>query len=167
VRDEVNVVGITGHQNLTSESIPAIRHAIRKNLAPRMPVVGMTSLAEGSDQIFAEVVLALGGRLVAVVPSKRYVDTFVTNEARESYLRMLAEAKEVIELPYEDPTEMAFLAAGREIVDRSGLLLAVWDGRAAGGLGGTADVVSYARERGLPTIIIWPVSAKRKARAAS
>lgn len=126
-----------------------------------MPVVGLTALAEGSDQVFAEVVLALGGKVIAVVPSRGYIDTFMTHEAKDRYVRLLSEAEEVIKLPYEHPTERAFLAAGREVVDRSSLLLAVWDGQSAGGLGGTADIVAYARERGLPTIVIWPDTSKR------
>lgn len=156
------VVGVTGHQNLTAKSIPHVRRAVRDVLASRSPVVGLTALAEGADQVFAEVVLALGGTVVAVVPAHGYIDTFASREAQDRYLRLLAEAQEVIELPYERPTEEAFFAAGREVVDRSNLLLAVWDGQSAGGLGGTADIVAYARERGLPTIVIWPDSARRK-----
>jgi hypothetical protein len=38
--------------------------------------------------------------------------------------------------------------AGRVVVDRSSVLVAAWDGQPSRGLGGTADVVAYARERG-------------------
>ena len=46
-------------------------------------------------------------------------------------------------------------------VDRSGVLVAVWDGQPARGLGGTADVV--ARQRGVPMEVIWPQGATRDA----
>ena len=52
-------------------------------------------------------------------------------------------------------------AAGKAIAERSDLVLAVWDGRPAGGLGGTADVVKYARERGTTVAVIWPDGCAR------
>jgi hypothetical protein len=46
-------------------------------------------------------------------------------------------------------------------VDRSDVLLAVWDGRPARGFGGTGDVVAYARRRGVPVEVVWPRGAER------
>jgi len=37
----------------------------------------------------------------------------------------------------------------------------VWDGQGAGGRGGTADVVNYARNRGIETLVVWPPGARR------
>ena len=51
--------------------------------------------------------------------------------------------------------------AGKVVVDRSSVLLAVWDGQPSRGLGGTADVVAYARQRGVPVTVIWPEGASR------
>jgi hypothetical protein len=51
---------------------------------------------------------------------------------------------------------------GRAVGDRSNVLVAVWDGQPARGLGGTADVVvAYARERGVLVQVIWPEGATR------
>jgi hypothetical protein len=50
---------------------------------------------------------------------------------------------------------------GRAVVDRSSVLIAVWDGQPSRGLGGTADVVTYARQRGVPITVIWPKGASR------
>lgn len=44
------------------------------------------------------------------------------------------------------------------LVDR---LIAVWDGEAARGFGGTADVVAYAGSMGVPVDIVWPDGATR------
>ncbi|MEO5877101.1 MAG: hypothetical protein ABIQ26_19070, partial [Streptosporangiaceae bacterium] len=60
-----------------------------------------------------------------------------------------------------EPTDEAYLVAGHRVVKRSDLLLAVWDGRPAGGLGGTADIVAYARDRGTEVGVIWPPGARR------
>jgi hypothetical protein len=47
------------------------------------------------------------------------------------------------------------------VVEASELLVAVWDGEPARGLGGTADVVAYAREGAIPVEVIWPEGATR------
>jgi hypothetical protein len=61
-------------------------------------------------------------------------------------------------LPYPFPSEEAFWNAGKYIVDHSDLVVAVWDGEAARGLGGTADVVQYALTVGRKVVHVNPVA---------
>jgi len=123
--------------------------------------VGITSLAAGTDQIFAQIVLELGGRIHVVLPAKRYEESFELQDDLARFRRLLSEAKDVITMPFEEPSEEAYWAAGQEIVNRSHRLLAVWDGQPAGGLGGTADVVEFARAQGKPVTVIWPEGSAR------
>ena len=122
---------------------------------------GVCSLAVGADQIFARALLAAGGRLHVIIPCSGYLSTFTTAEARASYKELLDLSASSERLAYGSPTEEAFMAAGRLVADRSDLLLAVWDGGPAAGLGGTADVVHYAKEHGKAVEIVWPKGAKR------
>lgn len=64
-------------------------------------------------------------------------------------------------MPFDEPSEKAYWSAGQEIVNQADRLLAVWDGQPAAGLGGTADVVRYARAQGKLVTIIWPEGARR------
>ena len=48
------------------------------------------------------------------------------------------------------PMRRPFLRAGRRVVDLSDRLFAVWDGEKARGVGGTAEIVDYARASGKP-----------------
>jgi hypothetical protein len=124
-------------------------------------LVGLCSLAVGADQIFAHVLLASGGHLHAVIPCQGYADTFADEAARHEFERLLSAAREVTELPFSEPSEEAFMAAGRAVADQCDLLLAVWDGQPAAGLGGTADVVSHATGRGKFVEIVWPDGSSR------
>jgi hypothetical protein len=123
-------------------------------------LVGVTSLATGSDQLFATEVLNVGGALHVVVPCSRYEETFDDHD-RGSYRSLLAAAAQVRTLPFEEPSEKAFYAAGRAVVDASDWLCAVWDGQPAVGLGGSADVVAYAREQGKHVEVLWPTGLTR------
>jgi len=59
-------------------------------------------------------------------------------------------------LAFREPSEEAFFAAGKAVVDACDWLIAVWDGEPARGLGGSADVVAYARNQGRRVDVIWP-----------
>lgn len=156
-------IGFTGHQGLTHETELLISLAIGAEIETRSPpVLGISSLAEGADQIFSREVIRRGGSLIAVIPSAGYETTFGAGGARESYRELLAQAGEVVSMPFEAPGEPAFWAAGRRVVELADEVFAVWDGAPAGGLGGTADIVDYARSRGVPVTVLWPDGSSRR-----
>lgn len=74
---------------------------------------------------------------------------------------LLARAERVETLGHPEPTEDAFFHAGRRVADLAEVLVAVWDGEPARGLGGTGDVVDYARTTGCEVVIIWPTDVTR------
>ena len=152
-------VGITGHQRLSS---PAdwqwVEEAIENILAPTTgELMGFTSLARGADQHFAELILRRGGALTVIVPFADYNLKFAEGADRDGYKRLLAQATAVEVLSSAGSNREAYFKAGKQVVNRSELLIAVWNGQPAAGLGGTADVVGYARQCGKPLVHINPV----------
>lgn len=156
-------IGCTGHQRLSSTTRRDVAAAIADVLATEADddLTGLTSLAEGADQLFALVVLAAGGRLHAIIPSQNYGQSFAASSARETYMALLGLASGNTTLPFPAPTEDAYLAAGHEVASGCEILIAVWDGQDAAGKGGTGDIVAYARERGIEVRIVWPDGASR------
>ena len=67
---------------------------------------------------------------------------------------LLPRAEQVRILEEIGAREDAYLDAGMETVHDADIVLAVWDGEAARGKGGTGDVIAYARDLGRPLIII-------------
>jgi hypothetical protein len=160
----VTRIGCTGHQTLS----PATRREVAAEIAAALArhgdddLVGLSSLAEGADQLFAFAVWAAGGRFHAVIPCRNYGQSFRSAAARTTYENFLDFAAGSDTLDFEGPSEAAFLAAGHEVADHCDLLVAVWDGAVAAGTGGTADVVDYAKSRDIETLIIWPPGARRE-----
>ncbi len=154
-------VGITGHRDLGDRTQRLVTAALAAQLAPYRRLRGITALAEGADQIFAERVLEARGALTAVIPAADYATAFATTTGAAAYRALRARAIEVVELPFARVSDEAFWAAGQRVVDLSDVLLAVWDGGPSAGVGGTADVVAFARERDVPTIVLWPPGARR------
>ena len=151
-------VGITGHQQLDDpKAWPWVAGVLRAELARvAPPLVGVTSLAVGADQLFARLVLERDGTIHAVLPFADIERSF-SHDQVPAYRELAKQATvEVLETPGTD--EDAYLAAGQRVVDLSDIVLAVWNGNPAKGKGGTADVVAYAIRRGVPLIHIDPVS---------
>lgn len=158
----IKLIGITGHQDIPPYAQPFVIDGIRKILAEcGTRVLGVSCLAAGADQIFARVVLELGGSLKAVIPCEQYEESFGSPRAKETFAELLARSDECETLPYSQPTEQAYLDAGKRVVELCELIIAVWDGKPSKGKGGTADIVGYARERGKNAVVLWPRNTER------
>lgn len=147
--------GITGHQVLPPTIVDrAVRHWQRV-LPISADLLGVSSLAEGADQLFAAHVLAAGGELEAILPCEGYASSLRTDDSRARFEKLRRAAGTVITLPHPKPSEQAYLAAGQTLVERCDHLFAIWDGKPARGVGGTADIVAYAKARGRPVTVLW------------
>ena len=153
----MTVLGVTGHQTIPPAARDFVVTAIKDILRDvASPLRAFTSLAAGADQMVAAELVQAGGRLHVIVPSRDYEQTFTAAEDLALFRSLLKAADAVTELDFEEPSEEAFLAAGKSVVDNCAVLIAVWDGKPARGLGGTADVVGYARDTGKAVSIVWP-----------
>ena len=123
-------------------------------------MTGLSCLADGADQIFARAVTDLGGSIEVVIPAALYRDG-LPEEARIEYDKLLRVAASIYTLPYTESSSESHMAASQFMIDHADELYAVWDGQPARGYGGTADVVAYARQRGVPVRVIWPDGAER------
>ncbi|HXM57394.1 MAG TPA: hypothetical protein VOB72_18495 [Candidatus Dormibacteraeota bacterium] len=159
----VTRVGGTGHRLLPAATARLVEPALRELLgrcAGADGLVGVTLLDDGADLLFAQAILALGGALEVVLPASRYRDGLPVHSLG-AFDELLARATRIRRLPYVESTSEAHMAAGQVLVERADVVIAVWDGRPARGVGGTGDVVAYARARGVPVEVIWPPGASR------
>lgn len=153
-------IAISGHRGLPAPVQQLVDQAIRAALHGLDEVTGLSCLADGPDQIFARAVLDHGGQIEAVVPAARYRDGLPA-DAHAEYDRLLAQAVSVRRLPFTQSTSEAHMAASELMIKNTDQLWAVWDGQPARGYGGTADVVTAARDNGVPVKVIWPHGAHR------
>jgi hypothetical protein len=156
-------IGVTGHMNLTPATTRLVADALRAHLtAQDGDLVGVSCIARGADSLFAEAVLAAGGALEVVLPSRDYREAKVKPDHAEQFDRLMAAAKTVRVMDFDHANREAYEAANEAMMSSVDELVAVWDGQPGTGSGGTAEVVAEARERGLPVTIIWPEGAKRE-----
>ncbi|MFE3152268.1 hypothetical protein ACFXJ6_37435 [Streptomyces sp. NPDC059218] len=160
----MTTLAVTGHMDLTDESVPLVRAALRDLLAEYSDdLTGVSCIAAGSDTLFAEEVTSVGGRLVVVTPSQDYRATKVKPDHAPVFDHLVEAAAEVLTLPNKTANRSAYEAANAELLKRADRLVAVWDGTPPSGKGGgTADTVEAARAAGLPVDVVWPNGAARK-----
>ena len=160
----MTTLSVTGHMDLTAESVSLVRAALSTLLAgyAGSELVGVSCIAAGSDSLFAEAVLAAGGRLVVVIPSRDYRQSKVKAPHAERFDRLLDAADEVVVMDHDTAGRKAYEAANAVLLERADRLVAVWNGQPPGGKGGgTADVVFEARAAGVPVDVLWPAGAAR------
>ncbi len=161
VLPQFHVIGFTGHRRLADhdlirQRIVAALNSLRQDDAVEWFAV--SSAAVGGDTIFAEEVLALGLEWEALLPLPA-VD-FRNDFSPEEWAvveGLTAQAAAVRVVAQEGNREEAYLDCGIETVNACDVLIAVWDGESARGAGGTADIVTFARELKRPLIVIDPV----------
>ncbi|MFH8899593.1 hypothetical protein ACH4HG_24810 [Streptomyces coeruleorubidus] len=161
----MTTLAVTGHMDLTEDSVPLVRTALDDLLERRAvadELVGVSCIAKGADSLFAEAVLAFGGRLVVVIPSRDYRRINVEAGHARLFDRLVEAADEVLALSYETAGRQAYDAANAVLLARADRLVAVWNGEPPSGRGGgTADAVLGAREAGIPVDVVWPDGASR------
>lgn len=159
------VIGVTGHRRLDNEAhlakeAAAVLEKIKKHFPPQIrhsvAFTVLSPLAEGADRLVARVVLeSAGGQLDVVTPMEKeeYAAHFSGPGSRVEFERFFSKAKSCRRLPSFGSRTEAYARVGRYVVDHCDVLIAIWDGRAGEGEGGTADTVGYARTRRCP--LFW------------
>lgn len=174
-------VAVVGHR---SDKLPLAAHdAVREALLAVLDVVArearaalardaelyreepplltlLTGLAVGADTLGAEAALRRPEwRVHAVLPFAldAYRGDFAEGEERERLHALLARAHATTTLDGTPGSWDAYLPLSRVMVDAADVLVAVWDGEAPAGPGGTANIVRHARRESVPVVRIDPV----------
>jgi len=156
-------IGVTGHRDLLDEEKPVLESRVRAffdDLAqryPRLELQLLSPLAAGGDQLVARIAVEMGISLVAVLPMwlEEYEKDFTGADELKAFHRLLGSAQRVIHLPAAagaDDRSITRDAAARDrqyaqlglfVSNHCQILLALWDGKPAETVGGTAQVVRY------------------------
>lgn len=151
-------VGVTGHRDVLPNAIPAIEKSVEATLEALGRNAGrkvfLSSLAEGADQIAAEVAVRLGYDLQVPLPfeRQRYTAGFPRAD-KERYERLESLAVQVFIVPPVETDDHGlpsrdwlYRQAGLFIANECDVLLALWDGCATtGAMCGTADIINYLK----------------------
>jgi hypothetical protein len=159
-------IGFTGHRKLPDEtrSRRLIRNFLEQQKAATSGIVcGVSSAAAGGDLLFAESCLELGIplRVLLPMPQERFRNDFdaATWERAE---HVLSAAISVDVVSDHEQRRENYYECGIETVQQSQLLVALWDGQEARGMGGTAEIVAFAKAIGRPVVRFHSVTGEQQ-----
>lgn len=150
-------LGFTGHRKLSDEGKcrAAIRNVLLEWKAKSPAAIhAVTSVAAGGDLLFAETCIELGVplRVFLPLPKDQFREDFDESDWRRAE-EILGKALSVEVTGTGEDLPERYYECGIETVQQSRVLIALWDGGPSQGLGGTADVVRFAKEMGRP--LVW------------
>jgi hypothetical protein len=120
-------VGVTGHLNLSDETVLLVTAAIRDYLSQfaSHALVGVSCLARGADSLFAQVVVELGNVLEVVLPSADYRQVEVESDHAPQLDELIVKAAVVRTMPFDTAGSDAYVAANEVILAPVDQLVAV------------------------------------------
>lgn len=143
------------------KSIPPSPTTVEPHMRTPVHWCVVSGMAQGADAIVADAVLAQpNARLQAILPfaAEEYLANFTTSEHRDTFERLLAcdPTPLVLDGQKYDAVgrSQSYRNAGEQVVRRCDILIAIWDGEPARGLGGTGDIVQFAQNEGRMTLWI-------------
>lgn len=151
------VIGVTGHRNLREDQIPVLTDIVRKEirrirqLCPSSPVLVLSGLAEGADQLCARIALEEGCFIEAALPMalEEYEKDF-SGQAFKDLHDLCGKARQVFVVPETEPhregRDFLYRQEGIYVARHCQVLLALWDGKPGTGYGcGTAETIDFRR----------------------
>lgn len=170
-------VGVTGHRlnklgeadlpmlrRRIKEALSAVRQSVERVAADRSadyagmpPLLRIISaLAEGADRIVVEEALGLGFELQVALPyaANLHAPEFSDPGSYAAFEQLLTRAAAVLALGGKPRAPESYQAVGLAVIQHSDIMLAVWDGQSASGVGGTGEMVMKAAEQRVPIIHI-------------
>jgi hypothetical protein len=153
----VLAIGFTGHRHLPDETksrAQIIQFLKEKKEKTQGTVYGVSSVAAGGDLLFTESCIQLGLplRVLLPMPKEQFKEDFDV-PTWERVEKVLQYAMSVEVTSGDQDRDARYYECGIETVLQSRLILSLWDGEPSRGLGGTEQIVSFAKIEGRP--IVW------------
>lgn len=162
------IIGFTGHragfdETVVRAALTEVFHDLQQRVEKIRGTVELSaSVAEGSDTLCVEVAgaLEIPVHLVLPLPESEFAKDFSTPAAwarSEAQLRIARArpGRDSVRLAPGEPTRPdCYFNQGIYLLDAVDVLVALWDGQPARGVGGTAQIIAQAKAMGLPVIVI-------------
>ncbi len=158
-------VGVVGHRDLSHDAVlrdhvemalRRVRRLVPSSALTPLRLTIVSALAEGADQLVAQVALDHQGTLIeAILPMPRqdYALTRATPQARHTLAELLDRAVAVDVVEAAPSLAETRSRAHYDVVERCDVLIALWDGLPSHDPGEPAEIVAAARDQGIP--LLW------------
>jgi len=153
-------IGITGHRDLKDNCIDFYKMQLNKLLMKlqkeNKKLIILSQLADGADRLIVQEAISLDipFRVILPMPKDIYMLDF-EEESKKEFEKLLTQSDNVTTLPfvenntieqistYSQQRDSQYELAGHYISDNCNALVALWDKKKIGLVGGTGEIVEY------------------------
>lgn len=139
-------IGIVGHRDLGGKDeslyVQLCCHKILSELRNRYPKIkAISAISEGADSIFAQSAISLDIQLESVIPFDDFMSDFSAEVPYERYKSLRKKSDYETRVNFSERSNLAYKKSMEWVVFKSNIVLAVWDGKEIGSIGGTWEAV--------------------------
>ena len=159
----MTVIGVTGHRDLKQEYLLYYEKQVHNLLVElknkHTKVVIYSPLSDGTDRLVVKEGIKLGISFIVVLPMpKGKYEIDFDDDSLKEFKRLLNQAQKIISMPlledntlddissYSKQRDLQYEACGQYIANQCDSLIALWDKKQIGLVGGTGEIVKYYLE---------------------
>lgn len=144
-------IGIIGHRDLGGEEVnfyvQSCCHKILSELTVKYPKIkAISAISEGADSIFAQSALSLNIQLESVIPYNDFMTDFTGEIPHERYKTLRKSSDFETMVNFSKRSNLAYKKSMEWVVFKSNIVMAIWDGKKIGSIGGTWEAVQLCEK---------------------
>ena len=142
-------IGVIGHRDLGAIERHSYIHFCCHRILTRLKnkysrVIAISAISDGADSIFAQSAISLGIHLESIIPFGQFSSDFQEELTNERYRYLQSRSKYVTRTNFSVRSNLAYKKSMEWLVFKSNIIIAIWDGREDGTIGGTWEAVSLS-----------------------
>jgi hypothetical protein len=159
ILDKTFKIGVVGHRDITNAEKHSYTHfcchRLLAGIKNKYSVVNaISAISNGADTIFAQSAISLGIHLESIIPFREFSSDFHDDLDFERYRLLRAQSKYESSANFSERSNLAYRKSMEWLIFKSNAVMAVWDNREEGSIGGTWEAVSLCIKIRKPMIHI-------------
>ncbi len=143
-------VGAIGHRKLDDQGghyVQLCCHIILSALKEKyLSIKAVSAIAEGADSLFAQTAISMGIQLEPVIPFKDFMSDFQKEESYERCKSFRNKSEVENRVNFSERSGIAYRKSMEWVIFKSNIIIAIWDGKEIGSMGGTWEAVSLCKK---------------------
>ena len=142
-------IGVIGHRDLGNIESHSYAHFCCHRLLAGIKqkyssVIAISAISDGADSIFAQSAISLGIHLESIIPFGQFASDFQEDLTYERYRSLRSQSKYETRANFSERSNLAYKKSMEWLVFKSNTVVAIWDSREEGSIGGTWEAVSLS-----------------------
>lgn len=149
--NKVHSIGVIGHRYLGGSDAYDYAHLTIFRVLGEFKreyneLIAISAVSEGADTLFAKSAIALNIKLESVIPYDNFSSDFSLEESLERYVSIRKASNKESLLRFQQRSNQAYKKSMEWIVFKSSTVIAIWDGKEIGTVGGTWEAISLCKK---------------------